>query len=76
MPPPWDSPEREPSIKTKHCGLEAIGSIKCVDTLGPPRAGAVSVGVGSMPVLPAWRWCLGEGLVQRPAGKTWNWGNA
>lgn len=44
-----------------------------MEILGPPKAGAVSVGVGIMPKLPAWHWCLGEGLTQRPAGKTQDW---
>lgn len=38
-----------------------------MEILGPSRAGAVSVGVGTMPELPAWHWCLGEGLAPRPA---------
>lgn len=47
-----------------------------MEILGPPRAGAVSVGMGIMPEWPAWHWCLGEGLAQRPAGKTQDWGSA
>lgn len=31
-----------------------------MEILGPPKAGAVSVGVGVTPELPAWHWCLGE----------------
>lgn len=49
-------------------GLEEAGELRCI--LGPPQGWAVSVGVGFMPELPAWRWCLWERLGQRPAGMT------
>lgn len=42
---------------------------------GLPKAGAVSVGMGIVPELPACHWFLGEGLAQRPAGKTPDWDN-
>lgn len=45
-----------------------------MDIPGPSRAGAMSVGVGTMPELPAWHWGLGEGLAWRPAGKAQDWG--
>lgn len=46
-----------------------------MEILGPPKAGAVSMGVGFMPELPAWHWCLREWLGQRSAGKTWDQGS-
>ena len=50
--------------------LEEAGGLRCLEILGPPKVEAVSVGMGIMPELPAWHWCLGEGLAQRVAGKT------
>lgn len=46
-----------------------------MEILGPPKAGAVSVGVGFMSELPAWHWCLQERLGQRPVEKTRDWGS-
>ena len=42
-----------------------------MEILGSPKAGGVSMGMGFMPELPAWHWCLREWLGQRSAGKTW-----